>query len=85
MFGRIIHMPVEVRLETNRPFLVSIEILGFLSIFKKCQASAPFEALNSVGLSRRQGMCGPLSSSGWDLGLSLGNSQNIQTSLYIVR
>ena len=29
-------------------------ILGFLSIFKKSQASSPFEALNSVCLSRYQ-------------------------------
>ena len=55
-FGRIIQTLFEVRWETKRPFLVSREILGFLSIFKKSQASAPFEALNSVGLSRCQGM-----------------------------
>ena len=48
-------MLLEVRSETKHPFLVSTEILGFLSIFKKCQASAPFEALNSVGLSRFKG------------------------------
>ena len=35
-------------------FLVGIVILGFLSIFKKGQASSPFEALNSVCLSRYQ-------------------------------
>ena len=29
-------------------------ILGFLSIFKKSQASSPFEALNSVCISRYQ-------------------------------
>ena len=29
-------------------------ILGFLKIFKKCQASATFEALNSLSLSRCQ-------------------------------
>ena len=34
-FGRIIQMLLEVRWETKRPFLVSTEILGFLSIFKK--------------------------------------------------
>ena len=45
-------MLLEVRWETKRPFLVSTEILGFLSIFKKSQALAPFEALNSVGLLR---------------------------------
>ena len=43
-------MLLEVRYETKRPFLVFTEILGFLSIFKKSQASAPFKALNSVGL-----------------------------------
>ena len=48
-------MLLEVRWETKRPFLVSTEILGFLSIFKKWQASAHFEALKSVGLSRCQG------------------------------
>ena len=46
----------EVRWETKRPFLVSTEILGFLSIFKKSQALAHVEALNSVGLLRYQGM-----------------------------
>ena len=56
MFGRIKQTLLEVRWETKRPFLVSTEILGFLSIFKKSQVSAPFEALNSVGLSRCQGM-----------------------------
>ena len=56
MLGRIIQMLLEVSLVTKRPFLVSTEILGFLSIFKKSQASAPYEALNSMGLSRCQGM-----------------------------
>ena len=32
--------------------LVSRKILGFLSIFKKSQASSPFEALNSMCLPR---------------------------------
>ena len=54
-FGRIIQTLLAVRWETNHPFLVSTEILGFLSIFKKSQTSAPFEALNSMGLSRCQG------------------------------
>ena len=56
MFDRIIQMIQQVMWETKRPFLVSTEILGFLSIFKKCLTSAPDEALNSVGLSRCQGM-----------------------------
>ena len=41
-------MLLEVRWETKRPFLVSTEILRFLSILKKSQSLAPFVALNSV-------------------------------------
>ena len=33
--GRIIQMLLEVRWETKCPFVVSTEILGFLTIFKK--------------------------------------------------
>ena len=40
--------------ETEFHFLVGTVILGFLSIFKKSQASSPYEALNSVCLSRGQ-------------------------------
>ena len=47
-------MLLEVRQETKVHFLVGTLILGFLSIFKKSQASSPFEALNSVCLSRYQ-------------------------------
>ena len=54
--GRIIQALREVRWETQHPFIVFTEILGYLSIFKKSQASSTFEALNSVGLSRCQGM-----------------------------
>ena len=56
MLGRIIQTHLEVRWETKCPFLVSTEILGLISIFRKSQSLAPFEALNSVGLSRCQGM-----------------------------
>ena len=52
--GRAIQMFLEVRRETKDPFLLAIVILGFLSIFKKSQASSPFEALNSACLSRCQ-------------------------------
>ena len=45
--GRAIWMLLEVRQETDGPFLVATVILGFLSIFRKSQASSPFEALNS--------------------------------------
>ena len=47
-------MLLEVSWKTIRPFLVSTVILGFLSIFKKSQALALYEALNSVFLSRGQ-------------------------------
>ena len=43
-----------MRQETELQFLVGTVILGFLSILKKSQASSPYEALNSVYLSRGQ-------------------------------
>ena len=43
-----------MRQETEFHFLVGTVILGLLSIFKKTQASSPFEALNSVCLSKGQ-------------------------------
>ena len=43
-----------MRQETEFQFLVGTVILGFLSILKKSQASSPYEALNSVYLSRGQ-------------------------------
>ena len=52
--GRAIWTLFEVRRDTEGPFLDATVILAFLSIFKKTQASSPFEALNSVCLSRCQ-------------------------------
>ena len=43
-----------MRQETEVHFLFGTVILGLLSIFKKSQASSPYEALNSVCLLRRQ-------------------------------
>ena len=43
-------MLLELTQETDVHFQVGTVILGFLSIFKKSQASSPFEALNSVCL-----------------------------------
>ena len=43
-----------MRQETEVHFLVGTVILGFLSIFKKSQASYPYEALNSMCLSTGQ-------------------------------
>ena len=53
-FGRAIWKLLEVRCDTQGPVLVATVILGFLSIFKKNEASSPFEALNSTCLSRCQ-------------------------------
>ena len=43
-----------MRQEIEFHFLVVTVLLGFLSIFKNCQALSPYEALNSVCLSRGQ-------------------------------
>ena len=43
-----------MRQETEVPFLFGTVILGLLSIFKKSQASSPYETLNSVCLTRVQ-------------------------------
>ena len=43
-----------MRQETEAHFVVGTVILGFLSIFKNCQASSPYEAVNSVCLSKGQ-------------------------------
>ena len=50
--GRLIWTLLEVRWETESPFLVATVILRFLSIIKKSQASSPFEELNLGCLSR---------------------------------
>ena len=45
-------MLLEVRQKSEVHFLVGVVILGFQSIFKKSQATSPYEALNSVCFSR---------------------------------
>ena len=52
--GRTIQTLLDVRQETKVHVLVGTGILGFLSNFKKSQASSPYEATNSVCLSRGQ-------------------------------
>ena len=47
-------MLLEVSREAKLPILVGTVILVFLSIFTKCQASSPFEALNPAHLSKSQ-------------------------------
>ena len=48
-----------MRQETEVHFLVGTVILGFLSIFKKSQASSPYEALNSMFLEGSKGWEAP--------------------------
>ena len=52
--GRKTRTLLEKRQESEINFLVGRVILEFLSIFKKSEASSPFEALNSVCLSKCQ-------------------------------
>ena len=52
--GRAIGTCLEGRWETKCPFPVATGILEFLSIFKRSQASSPFEALNTTCLLRCQ-------------------------------
>ena len=54
MLGRKIQTLLEVSRLAKRSLLVGKVILVFLSIFTKCQASSPFEALNSAHLSKSQ-------------------------------
>ena len=54
MLSRTIWTLLVVKQETKVHFLVGKVILRFLSIFKKSNGSSPFEALNSVCLSRCQ-------------------------------
>ena len=54
MLARRIQTLLEVRKEKEVHFLVGTVIWGFLSIFKKSQAWSPFEALDSLCLSRCQ-------------------------------
>ena len=54
MLGRKIQTLLEVSWVAKHLLLVGTFILVFLSIFTKCQASSPFEALNSAHLSKSQ-------------------------------
>ena len=78
-------MHLEVKQETEVHFLDGTVIFGFLSIFKKSKASSPFEALNSVCLSRCQSDNIPPVQMRRRLRLSIGSPQGIQTSLHLVR
>ena len=70
---------------TEVHFLVGTVILGFLSIFKKSPAESPYEALNSVCLSRGQRDVRPPVQMRRQLRLSLGSPMGFQTCLRLVR
>ena len=57
--GRAIGMLLEVRRETEGPFPVTTGTVGFLSMFKRSQASSHFGSLNSPCLSRCQRVVRP--------------------------
>ena len=75
---------LNVKRDTQCPFLIATVILGFLSIFNKSQASSPFEALNSACLSRCQRDVRPPVQMRRGPRVSLRSPQEIQTSLHLV-
>ena len=77
-------MHLEVKQETDVHFLVGTVILGFLSIFKKSNASSPFEALNSVCLSRSQSVMIPPVQMRRRTTAFSRFSRGVQTSLHLV-
>ena len=54
MLGRKIQTLLDVSRVAKGPLLVGTVLMVFLSIFMNSQASSPFEALNSVHLSKAQ-------------------------------
>ena len=85
MLGRKIQTLLEVSREAKNPFLVGTVILVFLSIFMKSQASSPLKHWTQRTTRSLKWMWGPLSRRGWELWLSLGTPQAIQTSVHLVR
>ena len=63
--GSTIRTLLEVRREAKFPLLVGKIILVFLSTFTKAQRSSPFEALNTVYLSKCQRDIRPLVQKSW--------------------
>ena len=72
---------LELRRKKEGHFQVGTVILGFLTIFKNCQASSTFEALNSVSLSRCQRDVRPIVEMRWRprafCRVSTGDSDNV--------
>ena len=63
--GRTIRTLLEVRREAKHALVVGTFILLYLSIFTKCQASSPFEAMNSTQLSMCQKDVRPAVQKSW--------------------
>ena len=83
--GSAIGMLLKVRWETQVPFPVATVILGFLSIFKRSQASSPFEALNSACLTSCQRDVGPPVAMKWRTRAFSRVPKGTQTSLHLLR
>ena len=78
-------MLLEVKQEIRPPFLVGTVILGFLSIFKKSQASSPFEAMNPAHLSMCQKDVRPSVQKSWrTMSFSIASTGDSVT-LHLVR
>ena len=71
MLGRKIQTLLEVSREAKCPLLVGTDILVFLSIFTKSQASSPFEAIYSAHLSMCQKVLRPSVRKRWRSMVSL--------------
>ena len=83
--GRAIGTLIEEKRETQAPFPVAPGILGILSIFKRSPAPSPFEALNSVCLSRFQRDVRPPVEMRQGPRAFSRSLQGIQTSLILMR
>ena len=74
-----------MRRKAEGHFLVGTVILGFLTIFKKCQAPSTSEALNSVILSRCKSDVRPLVQMSWRhtvfCRVSTGDSDNLSCDM----
>ena len=77
-------MLLEVKSEFRSHFLFDTVIFGFLTIFKNCQASSTFQAVNSSWLSSCQRHVRPLFEMKWRPRLSVVSLQGTQTSFHFV-
>ena len=74
-----------MRQEAKHPLLGGTDILVFLSIFMKSQASSTFEAMNSAHLSMFQKDVKPSDQKRWRTMTFLDSPQGIRSSLHLLR